>query len=98
LFEARGDIFSVPAETGIVRNLTDSQGIAERYPAWSPDGKSIAYFSDRNGNYELTLRSADGKGGEEQLTHLGAGWCYQPQWSPDSRKLAFIDSSMRIRL
>ncbi len=96
LFEARGDIFSVPAEEGITRNITASPGVAERYPAWSPDGKSIAYFSDRSGEYELTLLPADGKGAEEKLTNLGPGWRYQPQWSPDSRKLVFIDSAMRI--
>lgn len=98
LFEARGDIFSAPAENGITRNLTESQGVAERYPAWSPDGKSIAYFSDRSGEYELTLLPADGKGKEEQVTHLGAGWRYTPQWSPDSKKLVFIDSAMWIWL
>ena len=96
LFEARGDIFSTPAENGITRNLTDSQGVAERYPAWSPDGKSIAYFSDRSGEYELTLLPADGKGKEEQVTTLGPGWRYLPTWSPDSRKLVFIDSGMRV--
>jgi tricorn protease len=98
LFEARGDIFSAPAEQGIVRNLTESQGVAERYPAWSPDGKWIAYFSDRSGEYELTMRSADGKGEERQLTNLGTGWKYQPYWSPDSKKVVFIDSAMRIWL
>jgi tricorn protease len=98
LFEARGEIFSVPAENGVVRNLTESQGVAERYPAWSPDGKWIAYFSDRSGEYELTLRSADGKGEERQLTELCSGWRYQPSWSPDSRKIVFIDSAMRIWL
>ncbi|MEQ1851552.1 MAG: PDZ domain-containing protein, partial [Chthoniobacteraceae bacterium] len=98
LFEARGDIFSVPAENGIIRNLTESQGVAERYPAWSPDGKWIAYFSDRSGEYELTLRPADGKGAEKQLTELCTGWRYQPFWSPDSRKIVFIDSAMRIWL
>ena len=96
LFEARGDIFSAPAENGIIRNITESQGVAERYPAWSPDGKWIAYFSDRTGEYELTLRPADGKGEEKQLTTLGPGWRYQPYWSPDSRKLVFIDSAMKI--
>lgn len=98
LFEARGDIFSAPAENGITRNLTESQGVAERYPAWSPDGKNIAYFSDRSGEYELTLLPADGKGREQQLTNLGAGWRYQPMWSPDSKKLVFIDSAMCIWL
>ena len=98
LFEARGEIFSVPAEHGIVRNLTESSGVAERYPAWSPDGKWIAYFSDRTGEYELTLRPADGKGPEQVQTQLGAGWRYQPQWSPDAKKIVFIDSAMRVYL
>lgn len=98
LFEARGDIFSVPTEEGVIRNLTESNGVAERYPAWSPDGRLVAYFSDRTGEYELTVRPADGKGEERTLTKLGAGWKYQPFWSPDSRKVAFIDAAMRIHL
>ncbi len=98
LFEARGDIFSAPAENGVIRNITETQGIAERYPAWSPDGKWIAYFSDRSGEYELTLLPADGKGAEKQITTLGPGWRYQPYWSPDSKKLVFIDSAMKIWL
>jgi len=98
LVEARGEIFSIPAEHGVVRNLTESSGIAERFPAWSPDGKWIAYFSDKSGEYELTLRPADGKGGEQTLTQLGPGFRYQPQWSPDSRKIVFIDQAMRIWL
>ena len=96
LFEARGDIFSVPAEHGIVRNLTRSSAIAERYPAWSPDGKLIAYWSDRTGEYELTLRNADNTGEETTVTHLGPGYRYPPQWSPDSKKIAFIDKAMKL--
>jgi tricorn protease len=98
LFEARGDIFSVPAEHGIVRNVTSTSGAAERFPAWSPDGKWIAYFSDRSGEYELTLRLADKADGEETVTHLGAGFRYRPQWSPDAKKIVFIDQAMRIHL
>ena len=98
VFEARGEIFTVPAEHGVVRNLTRSSGIAERYPSWSPDGKSIAYFSDRSGEYELTIRSADGSGEEQGLTKLGPGFRYRPSWSPDSKKLAFIDQRMRIQI
>jgi tricorn protease-like protein len=96
LFEARGDIFSMPVEHGVVRNLTESSGIAERSPAASPDGKWIAYFSDRSGEYELHVRAADGTGAETQVTHLGPGFRYQPQWSPDSKKIVFIDQAMRI--
>ena len=98
LFEARGDVFSVPAEHGAIINVTRSSGVAERYPTWSPDGKTLAYWSDRSGEYELTLRPADGSGGETTVTKLGPGFRYAPQWSPDSRKLAFIDQAMRIRV
>lgn len=98
VFEARGDLFSVPAEHGPIVNLTGTAGVAERYPAWSPDGKSIAYWSDRSGEYELTVRDAGGTGGEQKLTSLGTGFRYRLSWSPDSRKLAFVDQAMRIRI
>jgi tricorn protease len=98
VFEARGEIFSVPAENGVIRNLTESSGVAERYPAWSPDGRSVAYFSDRSGEYELTLRPADGKDPEQTISQLGPGYRYQPYWSPDSKMIAFIDSAMCIHL
>ncbi len=98
LFEARGDVFSVPVEHGVTRNLTATSGAAERFPAWSPDGKWVAYFSDRTGEYELTIRPADGKDGEQTLTQLGPGFRYQPWWSPDSRKIVFIDQAMRMWL
>ena len=98
VFEARGDIFTVPVEHGVVRNLTHSSGVAERFPAWSPDGKWIAYFSDRNGEYELFIRNEDGSGAEKMLTKLGAGFRYRPQWSPDSKKIVFIDQAMKIFL
>jgi tricorn protease len=98
VFEARGDVFTVPAEFGAVVNVTRSSGVAERYPRWSPDGKTVAYWSDRTGEYELTLRPADGAGPEKTLTAIGAGFRYAPQWSPNSRKLAFIDQAMRVRI
>ena len=98
LFEARGDVFSAPAEFGPVVNVTRSSGVAERYPRWSPDGKSIAYWSDRGGEYELTLRPADGNGAEKKVTALGPGFRYAPFWSPDSKKVAFVDQAMRLRI
>jgi len=98
VLEARGEIFTLPAEHGVVRNLTRSSGVAERHPEWSPDGKTLAFFSDRTGEYELTLRPADGSGGEEVLTSLGPGYRYTPRWSPDSRKIVFIDNLQVIRL
>lgn len=95
-FEARGDVFSLPAEHGPVLNLTRSSGSAERYPRWSPDGRTVAYWTDRGGEYELAVRPADGTGSEQILTALGAGFRYAPSWSPDSRKIAFIDQAMRV--
>lgn len=100
LFYARGDVFSAPAEHGVVRNLTRSSGVAERYPAWSPDGKLIAYWSDRSGEYELTVREAErspeGDDTERTLTKLGPGFRYTPQWSPDSKKILWIDQAMKM--
>ncbi len=93
LFEARGEIFTVPAKNGIIRNLTRTTGIAERYPSWSPDGKWITYFSDRSGEYSLYIRPADGKGKETLLSAFGKGYRYKPQWSPDSKKLLFMEKT-----
>jgi tricorn protease len=98
VFAARGEIFSLPAEHGVVRNLTRTSAFAERHPAWSPDGKTIAYFSDRTGEYELSVRPSDGSGEERTLTELGPGYRYTPIWSPDSKKIVFIDNLQVIHL
>ncbi|TMQ32052.1 MAG: peptidase S41, partial [Planctomycetota bacterium] len=92
-FEFRGEIVPVPAEKGDPRNLTNTPGVHEREPAWSPDGKSIAYFSDAGGEYALHVRAADGKGQAKVYKLAGAGFYEAPVWSPDSKKLAFIDNS-----
>ncbi|MFZ5787522.1 MAG: S41 family peptidase, partial [Acidobacteriota bacterium] len=94
--EARGEVFSVPAEKGVVLNLTRASGSAERSPAASPDGKQVAYFSDASGEYELWVRPADGTGVARQVTTLGPGFRYRPHWSPDSKKVAFVDQAMKI--
>jgi len=97
-FEARGDVFSVPAEHGPTFDLTRTPGVAERYPAWSPDGKLIAYWSDRTGEYELAVRNADGSGDERTVTKLGPGFRYRVFWSPDSARVVFVDQAMNINL
>jgi tricorn protease len=97
VFEARGDVVTVPAENGAILNLTRSSGVAERYPTWSPDGTTIAYWSDRSGEYELTVRPADGSGVERKITSLGAGFRYPAQWSPDGKKVVFADQAMKVR-
>jgi tricorn protease len=97
-FSARGDVITVPAEYGSPVDITRTSGVSERYARWSPDGKTLAYWSDRSGEYELTVRQADGTGDERKLTSLGRGFRYAPQWSPDSRKVAFIDQAMKMRV
>ncbi len=96
LFEARGEIFSVPAEHGNVVDLTNTSGYAERFPAWSADGKNVAYWSDRSGEYELYLKDMENPAGEKKLTSYGPGFRYNLYWSPDSKKIAFIDKAMNI--
>ena len=98
VFEARGDVVTVPAENGAVLNLTRSSGVAERYPTWSPDGTTVAYWSDRSGEYELTVRPADGSGAERKITSLGPGFRFPAQWSPDSKKVVFTDQAMKVRM
>jgi len=96
VFEARGDIFTVPAEHGSPRNLTSS-AFHEIEPVWSPDGKWIAYFSDRTGEYELYLRPQKG-GDEVRITTDGneLRYRYNPVWSPDSKKIAYSDKKLRM--
>jgi tricorn protease len=97
VFEARGEILTVPVEKGDVRNLTNTSGIAERDPAWSPDGKWIAYFSDESGEYSLHLRSQSGMG-EVLKINLGTppSYFYSPVWSPDSKKVAYTDKRLNL--
>lgn len=93
---ARGELFSIPAEHGSIFNLTQSPGVAERFPALSPDGKSLAYWTDRNGEYELAIRPAENPGQERIALSPGPGFRYHLFWSPDSAKVAFIDQRQRI--
>lgn len=97
VFEARGEILSVPAEKGNARNLTNSPGAADRDPAWSPDGKWIAYFSDESGEYALHLRDQTGMGDVKKMS-LGAqpSYFYAPKFSPDSKKILFTDKRLNI--
>ncbi|MCX2742787.1 PDZ domain-containing protein [Mangrovivirga sp. M17] len=97
VIEARGDLFSVPASNGPVINLTNTSGSAERFPAWSPDGKKIAYWSDENGEYNLHIMNVE-SGNKTRLTNFDDGFRYHLYWSPDSKKLAFIDQTMAINI
>ena len=98
VFDARGDIFTVPAEKGDLRNLTMTPGIRERAPVWSPDGRWVAYLSDRDGEYQVYLRAADGSGEEKKLTDKAEAWQYGMDWSPDSKYLLMSDAAMNLWL
>ena len=95
--EARGELFSVPAEKGYVKNLTNTSGAAERSPAWSPDGKKIAFWSDESGEYQLHVLDLE-NGLQQKLTNYTSGFRYQLYWSPNSEMLAFIDQAMEIKI
>jgi len=95
VFSARGEVFTVPGEKGDIRNLTNTPGVAERYPTWSPDGKRIAYFSDESGEYALHLRWQSGQGEVEKIS-LPPSFYYWPLWSPDSKKIAYADANLTI--
>jgi tricorn protease len=99
LVEARGEILSAPAEKGDVRNLTRSPGVADRSPAWSPDGKWIAWLSDESGEYALYFRGPDGIGPIKKV-ELGdpPSFFYTPLWSPDSKMVAIADKRMNLWL
>jgi tricorn protease len=98
LFEARGDLFTVPAKHGEIRNLTRTPGVRELTPTWSPDGSTIAYLSDESGEYELYIRNADGTGTPRRVTTGNDTWLFAPVWSPDGRKIAIGDKRQRLRV
>lgn len=97
VFHARGEIVTVPAEKGDARNITNTPGVNEREPAWSQDGKWIAYFSDESGEYQLHVAPQDGRGDvtkiqlEDKPTFYGA-----ISWSPDSKKIAYNDAHLQL--
>ncbi len=97
LFDARGDLFTVPEKEGLTYNLTRSQGVREIFPAWSPDGRSIAYYSDASGEYEIYLMDGNGAGAPRQLTRDSRAWRFPPKWSPDGRMLLFSDREQKLQ-
>lgn len=96
VFDYRGDIITLPAEKGDPRNITQTTGIHEKYPSWSPDGKSIAYFSDSSGEYTLDVRSQDGKGITKSFKLNGTGFYAFPVWSPDNKKISYTDNGRNL--
>ena len=99
--EARGDVWTLPAETGHPEQLTRTDGAAERNPAWSPDGRWVVFSSDADGEYNYYAVPSEGvRTGEapQKLTDLKGSFLDEPRWSPDSKKFAFTDQTGKIRL
>ena len=96
--EAHGEIFTVPVKRGPTRDITNTPGAMEREPAWSPDGQSIAYFSDESGLYALHVASQTGNAvaGTPAVKKFALGqepaYYFGTKWSPDSKKVAFFDN------
>ncbi len=96
-FGARGDVYTVPAEHGITKNLTESSGVHDRNVEWSPDGKYISYISDRTGEDEIYIQKQDGSEAAIQITENSSNYKYNPIWSPDSKKLLWSDRMQRLQ-
>ena len=95
-FALRGEIVTVPAEKGDARNLTNSPGVHEQEPAWSPDGQNVAYFSDEGGEYQLHVAPQSGTGPHKVFKPAGAGFYRTPRWSPDGKRIAYFDNSQSV--
>lgn len=95
IFGARGEVFTVPAEQGLTQNITNTPNVHDRNPVWSPDGKWIAYISDKTGETEVFISKPDGTG-EVQLTDNAKTYRYFVKWSPDSKKLLCTDKLMQL--
>jgi tricorn protease len=94
--EARGEIFTIPADKGDVRNLTNSSGSAEREPAWSPDGRFVSYFSDKSGEYKLVIASQDGMSPPREIALPNPSHYYTASWSPDGKHILFHDTKLQV--
>lgn len=95
VFEAHGDLVTAPVQKGDLRNITATTAAAERDPAWSPDGTSIAAFSDESGEYALTIRNQNGLGAVRRIA-LPPSFYYRPLWSPDNKRIAFSDKKLNL--
>jgi len=96
VFDFRGDILTAPAKKGDIKYITATPGIHEKFPVWSPDGKTIAYFSDESGEYALHIREKEGLESPRKIKLNGTGFYANLHWSPDGKKLAFVDNGRHL--
>ena len=95
VFQARGDLFTIPLDKGSWRNITLSSDVADRHPVWSPDGKNIAWFNDEGGEYALVIANQFGKE-KRRIKIEEPSFFFIPTWSPDGKSLAFTDTDYRV--
>lgn len=95
VFDYRGDIITVPAKKGDPKNISNTTGVHEKFPEWSPDGKSIAYFSDASGEYAMHIQNIS-TGETKNINLSGSGFYANIHWSPDSKKLSFVDNGRSL--
>ncbi len=97
VFEAHGEVLSVPAEKGDIRNLTNTPSVMDRTPVWSNDGRSIAFFSDESGEYALHIKPQNGGGETRKFPLAGkSAYYFEPRWSPDNKLIAFNDNQLNL--
>ncbi len=97
ILEARGDVFIFDAARNESKNITLSSSAADRFPALSPDGRWVAYFSDESNEYQLFIRPVDGEGGVKKIAIEQRPTFYRELvWSSDSKRLAFSDKQLSI--
>ncbi len=97
VFSGRGDIYTIPAKQGITRNLTNTDGIHERDPVWSPDGEHIAFLSDQTGEYKIYIQKQDGSEPAKQITNGANTYKFLILWSPDGKKILWNDRALRLQ-
>ncbi|TAI47358.1 S41 family peptidase [Flagellimonas allohymeniacidonis] len=95
VLDFRGDIVTLPANKGDVKNLTQTTGVHEKFPAWSPDGKSIAYFSDASGEYAMHVQNT-ANSNVKKIELAGTGFYGNIHWSPDSKKVSYVDNGRNL--
>ena len=97
VFVARGDVFTVPADKGITRDISRTSGVHERNAVWSPDGKYVAFISDTSGEDEIYIQVPDGQSNPVRITTNGDVYKYELAWSPDSKKIVWGDKKLRLQ-